>query len=249
MDKWLVWPKLRGRAALRLFCFPYAGSGASIYRSWEDGLPPQVHLCRVQLPGREGRLGEEPFTSLAPLLQILLQAVDPFLDLPFAFFGHSMGALIAFELARQLRRHKNKQPIHLFMSGRGAPQLQAKYQAVLNESEEGLVKRLRRLRWTPREILKNRELMQLILPTLRADYAVCDSYVYQVEEPLDCPLSVFGGEQDDKVSYDDLSAWREQTSGAFSIHILSGNHFFLHQSRVSLLRAIGEELGTLSKDG
>jgi medium-chain acyl-[acyl-carrier-protein] hydrolase len=246
-SRWLVWPNPVKQARLRLFCFPYAGSGASIYRSWEDSLPQDVHLCCVQPPGRENRLGEVPFTRLDPLLHALLQAVEPYLDMPFAFFGHSMGALVSYELTRRLRREKNVQPVCMFMSGRGAPHLPPKHAPSRNETEESLIRRLRRARGTPKEILKNRELMQLMLPTFRADYAICDSYVHKIEEPLDCPLSVFGGEQDYKVSMEELNAWREQTCGTFRLRILPGNHFFLRQSHATLLQAIDEDLDAVAR--
>jgi medium-chain acyl-[acyl-carrier-protein] hydrolase len=122
-DAWVLCPKPNPQARLRLFCFPYAGGGASRFRLWPDFLPPEVEVCAIQYPGREARLGESPFTQLSPLVQTLASALRLYLNLPFVFFGHSLGALACFELARQLRRQGQPEPLHLFVSGRRAPQV------------------------------------------------------------------------------------------------------------------------------
>lgn len=122
-NAWLGWPKPNPLAQMRLFCFPYAGGSAMIYRNWPDQLIGDVEVCSVNLPGRAKRLREQPFTKLSPLVRELVPAIRPFLDKPFAFFGHSMGALISFELARQLRHENAPAPAQLFLSGRNAPHL------------------------------------------------------------------------------------------------------------------------------
>lgn len=238
-DPWIASLRPKPAAALRLFCFPYAGGGASIFRGWAAALPPAVEVYPVQLPGRENRLRERPFTQISPLVEALADALRPYLDRPFAFWGHSMGALISLELARQLRREKGPDPVHLFVSAYSAPQIPPD-SAIHRLPEAAFVEELRRLKGTPEAVLQHAELMQLMLPLLRADFALVETYGYVHEDPLDCPISAFGGLEDDGVSYDDLMAWREQTRSAFKLRMFPGDHFFLHANRAQLLQVVSQ---------
>jgi medium-chain acyl-[acyl-carrier-protein] hydrolase len=241
-DSWIACRKPNPQARLRLFCFPYAGAGASIFRTWSDGLPADVEVCPVQIPGRGTRLMETPFTQLSPLVQALAQALAPLLDKPFAFFGHSLGALVGFELARQLRRQSGVQPVRLFVSADRAPQIPHRDRPIHALPEEEFLQELRRLNGIPGKVLEEAELMQIMLPVLRADFAVYETYVYSTEPPLDCPISTFGGLQDARVSRGDLEAWRDQTSGSFSLRMFPGDHFFLNTTQPLLLQALSQEL-------
>src|SRR5829696_5178398 len=147
---WLAYHKPNARAAVRLFCFPYAGSGALVYRSWLNELPKIVEVCPVQPPGRGGRIMEPCYTRLSQLVEDVMQDLLPYLDMPFAFFGHSMGALVSFELARRLRARHGLEPIHLFASGRGAPQLPPREPPSHNLPEPEFIEKLRTLNGTPR---------------------------------------------------------------------------------------------------
>jgi medium-chain acyl-[acyl-carrier-protein] hydrolase len=227
---------------LRLFCFPYAGGGASIFRTWSAGLPATIEVCPVQLPGRETRLKEAPYPHLPPLVQAMTQALMPSLDKPFAFFGHSMGALVSFALARQLCRQANLRPVHLFVSACSAPQFPLLCHALHTLPDPELIEELRRLNGTPQAALACPELMQLMLPILRADFAMCATYAYASEPPLDCPITVFGGMQDVAVRRERLQAWRFQTGAACAFHTLPGDHFFLHTAQLSLLSILAQEL-------
>jgi medium-chain acyl-[acyl-carrier-protein] hydrolase len=242
LDSWIAYRMPSPQARLRLFCFPYAGGGASIFRAWPEGLPADVEVCPVQLPGRGTRLMEPPFTRLPPLIQALAQALLPLLDKPFAFFGHSLGALVSFELARQLRRQHAVQPVCLFISADRAPQIPNRDPPIHSLPEGEFLVELRRLNGTPREVFEDEELMQIMLPLLRADFAVYETYGYSTEPPLNCPISAFGGLQDLRVSRGDLEAWRDQTSVAFSLRMFPGDHFFLNTTQPSLLAALSEEL-------
>jgi medium-chain acyl-[acyl-carrier-protein] hydrolase len=248
---WIVHSKPNPQATLRLFCFPYAGGSASLYRSWASNLMPQVDVCPVQMPGRETRMREAPFTRLEPLIQALATALRHSMDLPFAFFGHSMGGLISFELARHLRSAYGLQPAWLFISGHSAPQLSSTKSPIHQLPDPELLDALRQLNGTPKELLQHTELMQLVLPLLRADFAVCETYDYAPGESLACPISVFGGLEDHNVSREDLAAWREHTRGSFSLRMFPGDHFFLNSARLSILAAISEDfqqmLGQASK--
>ena len=241
-DAWIAFRKPNPQARLRLFCFPYAGAGAAIFRTWSGSLPDHVEVCPVQLPGRGTRLMEKPFTQLLPLVETLAQVLAPLLDRPFAFFGHSLGALAGFELARQIRRQSGVQPVRLFVSAARAPQIPHRDRPTYALPESEFLEELRRLNGTPGELLENAELMQIMIPVLRADFAVSQTFVYAAEPPLECGISGFGGVQDYRVTRDDLAAWRDQTSAAFSLQMFPGDHFFLHAAQPRVLQALSDVL-------
>lgn len=241
-NAWIFGARPNPQARFRLFCFPYAGGGASIFRSWLNGLPTEVEVLPVQLPGRENRLKEPLFDRFTSLIEALVAALQPYFTVPCAFFGHSMGALVSFELARQLRRQHGLLPVHLFASAYRAPQTPIVGPLLHTLPEPALVKMLLQLNGTKREILENDELRQFLLPILRADFAVCETYQYVHEEPLACPITTFGGLQDTRVNRYELAAWHEQTSSRFTQRMLPGDHFFLQSTRASLLQIIAQEL-------
>lgn len=243
---WVRPPQPNPQASLRLFCFPYAGGGASVYRLWPEALPAQVEVCPVQLPGREGRIQETAFARLVPLVQTLAQLLRPYLDIPFAFFGHSLGALICFELARQLRRQTGLSPVHLFVAACPAPQLPASDRPIHQLPEAAFVAELRRLNGTPELVLQDPDLLDLFLPLLRADFELYETYTYLAEAPFECPLSAFGGLRDQRVDRSALAAWREHTTGDFGLRMFPGDHFFLESSRWLLLQAVAQDLAQLS---
>jgi surfactin synthase thioesterase subunit len=242
---WLVIPRRNPSARLRLFCFSYAGGGTTMFRTWPDRLPHTIELCAVLLPGRESRLREAPFTQMATLVKTLAQVLGPHFGLPFAFWGHSLGAFISFELARQRRREQAPGPIQLFVSGAGAPQIKDPTPALHHLSEKEFVAELRRLKGTPDEVLAHPELMELMLPMLRADFTVYETYVYSHEEPLDCAISAVGGSHDPRVTEERVAAWRQQTTGPFQMQIVPGNHFFLHSQQELLLADLRRALQQL----
>lgn len=241
-NPWFTSLETKFQPRFRLFCFPYAGAGASVFHSWLENPLPEVEICPIQLPGRENRLGEPPFTQLKPLIQTLAIHLLPSLDIPFGFFGHSMGALLSFELARELRRQNWPCPVHLFVSGYRAPQLPDLEPPIHRLPDAKFKEALRRLKGTPDAVLQNPELMELFLPALRADFAVLETYLYAAQEPLNCPISVFGGLQDSKASQEQLAAWHDQTRSEFTLQMLPGNHFFLDELRQILVQAILSKL-------
>jgi medium-chain acyl-[acyl-carrier-protein] hydrolase len=238
---WLAKPKISNDATLRLFCFPYAGGGASIYRGWSAPLP-MVELLPVQLPGRETRLKEAPYSNARSLLRAMGQALLPYFDRPFCFFGHSMGALLAFELAREIRREYALSPRHIFVSGRRAPAVPLQNKIIHNLPQKDFIEKLRELNGTLPAALEHLELVQLLLPMLKADFAICETYEYKPEEPLNCGISAFGGLDDAHVKREHMEGWREQTTGEFKLRMLPGNHFFLHESQQVLLQILFREL-------
>lgn len=243
---WIVCPRPRPQAVLRLYCLPYAGGGAAGFHSWPDDLPEAVEIRCIQPPGRERRLWEPAFDRMAPLVNEALNALEHEFDGPFAFFGHSMGALIAFELARELRRRSAPQPLHLFASGYRAPHVQDSLPAVLALDDQAFVREVdRRYGAIPEEVRENRELMELLLPGLRNDISICETYRFQQDAPLECPIDVFGG-VDDHLEIPDLEAWREHTRGAFGLTMLPGDHFFLRTAHAEMMRVLSSKLAGLS---
>jgi medium-chain acyl-[acyl-carrier-protein] hydrolase len=185
---------------------------------------------------------ETPFIQLSLLVQTLAQVLVPLLNKPFAFFGHSLGALVGFELARQLRRQSGVQPVRLFVSADRAPQSPRRDRPIHALPEGEFMAELRRLNGIPGKVLEEAELMQMLLPVLRADFAVYETYTYSTEPPLNCPISTFGGLQDQRVSRGDLEAWRNQTNGSFSLRMFPGDHFFWNTTQPLLLQALSQEL-------
>jgi medium-chain acyl-[acyl-carrier-protein] hydrolase len=240
---WVKRSKPNPQARLGLFCFPHAGVGASIFRAWADHLPCEVEVCAVQLPGREDRLAETPFARMPQLIEPLARALGPCLqENPYAFFGHSMGAFVSFELARYLRKYHQTGPLRLFVAAQRAPQLPDLEPPVYALPDKEFIEELRRLNGTLVEILQNADVMEIALPLLRADFALVETYQYTAGDPLLCPISAFGGLNDEKVSRDKLDAWREQTRASFGLRMFPGNHFFFNRSQAELLQTVSYEL-------
>jgi len=243
-NAWFIWPQQRPLSPnLRIFCFPYAGGGASAFRVWPAHLPAEIEVCAVELPGHESRWVEPPITNISELVHILADILPAHSDVPLAFFGHSMGALIAFELARELRRRQQVSLEHLFVSGFRAPQLIDPAPLMHQMSESLFLQELRERYGTPDEIARDPELAELYLPVMRADFALCESYSYSQEDPFDFPISGFGGIEDPKINREQLQAWRAQTRGSFHFRVFPGGHFYLNStSRPLLLRVLGQQL-------
>ena len=242
---WLALLRRNTPARLRLFCFPYAGGNAALFRTWRSSLPSTVEVCPVHLPGRGPRLSEPPFTRLSSMVEALIPALRPHMDQPFAFFGHSMGALVAFETARLLRATYDLEPVHLFVSGSNPPQMPRCRRATYNLPDEQFIKELQRLNGTPQAVLEHSELLQFMMSVLRADFEVVETYSYVSGPPLSCGISVFGGLGDGETNRERLTPWREHTSGSFSLSMLPGDHFFLHTAESLLFRLISQKLHQL----
>ena len=243
--KWITCPRPVPAATLRLFCLPFAGGGASAYRLWPTALPSSIELCAVQLPGREDRYREPAFTSLVGLSRALSREMIPFLDKPFAFFGHSMGALVAFEVARALRHSSAPAPLAMFLAAYPAPHLPLARAPIHHLADANFIEEMRRMQGTPDAVLDNAELMAFLLPILRADFQACDTYRCPVEPPLECPFFIYGGSDDREVDSQALERWREQTAAAFTRRVFPGTHFFVQSHRDLLLDDIARQLAAL----
>lgn len=241
-NAWIYGARPNPKARRTLFCFSHAGAGAMVFRPWVALFPADIQVCPIQLPGRENRIREPLFTQFDLLIQALAEALRLYFTLPFAFFGHSMGALVSFGLAQHLRRQGEPLPERLFVSAYRAPQVPIQEPLLHQLSEADLVKVLLGLNGTRREVLENAELRRLLLPIMRADFAVCETYNHSFEAPLPCPISAFGGIQDSRVHRAELAAWREQTSSAFTLRMLPGDHFYIEQMQGPLIQLISHEL-------
>ncbi|CAN5545469.1 N/A [soil metagenome] len=240
---WFFRPKPRPAAQLRLFCFPYAGAGPSVFRGWADALPAEVDVLALQAPGREARLREPPLGDLSDLVARTAEQIQPYLDLPAVFFGHSMGALVAFELARRLAAGDGFSPRRLIVSGRRAPQLQEPEPPIRDLSDDDFVAEIRRrYNGIPDELMQHPDLLALLLPGLRADVAALEGYRYRSGEPLDCPVAAVGGADDPRATLAEIQGWREVTRGAFSVRLFPGGHFYLQSAHSRLLAFIGATL-------
>src|SRR6185437_2646257 len=186
---------------------PYAGGGASLFRTWPEELPPQIEICAIQPPGRESRFREPRFTSLPPLVEALDAAIDPFLQtMPFAFFGHSLGAITSFELTRTLRRRNGPMPSHLFASAHRAPQLAPRHLHLHDLPDDLFMQGLQTLKGIPAGVAENADLMEIMMPLLRADFGIAETYAYTPDAPLPTAISAFGGVMDEEVPRDDMAA-------------------------------------------
>lgn len=246
-ELWFHCFRQRAQPRWRLFCFPYSGGGTAIYRTWATHLPDAIEVWAAQLPGREKRLRETAFTDVPKLLAALGEALTPLLDRPVAFFGHSMGAWLCFELARFLRSVQAPQPQALFLSAQRAPSIPLRRAPIAQLPEPEFLNALRRFNGTPAELLEHAEFMQIMLPMLRADFALYESYTYHPEPPLTCPFTVFGGLQDFDVPREDLTPWRELTTAATTFRMVPGDHFFIKTAPGVVTQAVAQDLLRLGK--
>lgn len=237
---WLWLPARRPAAPLRLVCIPYAGGGAGIFRAWPASLP-DVEVAVVRLPGREARFTQPPFRDFGTLLDALAAEVALVRDRPLALFGHSLGGLLAFEVARRMSIDAGPGPVRLFVSGCRAPELFS-VQPTAQFLDAEFVEYLRTFNLLPDAASLQTDLLKLMLPTVRADFAVAESYRYQPGPPLGCAVHGYCGADDPHVVQETMTPWREQTSCAFTLELVPGSHFFLHSGEQRLLRSIDARL-------
>ncbi|HEX7772731.1 MAG TPA: alpha/beta fold hydrolase, partial [Pyrinomonadaceae bacterium] len=226
----------------RLFCFPYAGGSSAMFRQWGRELSREIELVPALLPGRELKLNEPAYTRIEPLVETLAREIIPFLDKPFAFFGHSMGSIISFELARRLRTEHRAEPDHLIVSGRRSPKVPRRDPYIHDLPDAEFFAELEQMKGTPREVLEHQELMEILTPMLRADFALCYNHDYIPGEPLRCPITVLGGLEDEATPRQDLEAWCAETTGNCQVHMLKGDHFFINQQHATIFPIIERAL-------
>ena len=232
------------RGAVRLLCLPYAGgAAAAVFRTWKTQLPPVAEVQPVELPGRATRLAEAPCRRIHELASSLVDGLQESREEPLALFGHSLGALLAFEVARELRRRGGPAPLHLFVSSRRGPRI-PEAEAPIHELPDSLFVELMQRRYyaIPEEVLREPELMQLLLPTLRADFEMLETYHYADEQPLECPITATGGLEDPRVPLEALEAWAHETTGAFRLQRFRGGHFYFREAHGELTQLVRRTL-------
>jgi len=222
----------------QLFLFPFAGGIAASFLGWQALLGPAVELHVAQLPGRGSRLFEPPLTDLDELVRRLADAVVERADRPFAFLGHSLGALLAFEVARALRRAGSAVPRAIWLSGAEGPRTRAIRRELHRLSDAGLIEALRAFGGTPAELLADPEMMELLLPGIRADFALAERYVYTPEPPLDVPIHLLLGDRDGLVDIARAEGWARESTRPVSRRVFPGDHFFVLAHRVAIAAAI-----------
>lgn len=243
-NPWLLHSQGAEPPACRIFCFPYAGGAASVFKAWPLHLPASWEVCAIQLPGRGFRLRERPQERLIPLARDVAAAIGDKLDLPFVFFGHSMGALLAFEVARQLRSLGATRPLHVVVSAHRPPDTPQGRRPIHDLPDADFLDELRRLDGFQDEILENFQVLELILPILRADVAACETYVFSPGESLDCPIFALAGSNDAEAPAGLAPGWARHTTGGFGMAVLPGGHFFLHSCLSQLTRLLTSRVRT-----
>ncbi len=241
---WIIIRKHRGTPKIKLFCFPYAGGGASVFREWPDLLPESIEVCAIQYPGRENRINETPVSRFETMVDELYNALLPAIDIPYAFFGHSMGAKLAFEVAKRLSLRAGKPPLCVFASGARAPHIPA-HDPIHHCGDAEFVASLRRYEGTPGAVLHNEELMSVFLPMLRADFILDETYVSSEAETLSCPIYAFAGESDNIAPPEEVRQWGKFTRGLFQMDTLRGDHFFIKALQSEVVGSIGKRLSRL----
>ena len=238
-SRWLSRPRPDPIAPLRLWCFPYAGAGAAAWHPWAAPLAGVADLVAIRLPGRENRLMEAPATRIEPLADALAAEIAPYSHEPYALCGHSLGALLAYETARRLRSAGRPAPVALIASGARAPHCPRNEPNLHGLPDDAFIGEVdRRYQGIPKELLANREFLDLFLPALRGDLAVFENYQHEPDEPLASPLLSMGGTEDPRVSRDQTLAWREQTSGEFEAEFFPGGHFFNQSSLTAVTKRV-----------
>ena len=228
---------------MRIFCFPYAGGGASVYRQWSEALPPNVEVCAVQPPGRENRISEPPISNVHELVMRILPGMAPLFDKPFIFFGYSTGALVAFELVRELEKQQMPLPENLIVAAARAPHI-PEPSPLHHLPEEAFFRELKRFSGTPEVILQNKELMAIYGPILRADLAIEETYVLEDDSPVNVPVCAFYGTEDQEAPEAVMAPWARYTTSEFRLLGFSGSHFFIKSAVEDVLGAVS---GVLSR--
>ncbi|MDT0265789.1 alpha/beta fold hydrolase [Streptomyces sp. DSM 44915] len=233
-------------APVRLVCFPHAGGSASFYHPVSAALTGDCDVVALQYPGRQDRRHEPNLTDLGELADHITPRVAPLFDRPVVFFGHSMGAILAFEVARRLRESGGHTPATLFASGRRAPSTR-RAENVHQRDDDGIVAEMKMMSGTDAKVLGDEELLRMVLPALRADYTAIETY-HPVRAAVDCPITALVGDADPKTTTEEAEAWRAHTTGAFQLHVFPGGHFYLSPRGAEVIAVVKEALRAATRE-
>lgn len=242
-NHWFICPRANPEAEIRLFLFPYAGAGPTAFNQWMSGFPDHVEIYIAHYPARGSRHHEHPIKQINTLAERFSQAIQPLVDKPFALLGHSLGGLVAFELAKQLRQQDLPKPQILFVSGCGAPHLPDPNPPIHGTSDSEFIQSLKELHGIPSELQDEPEALQFLLPILRADFEAVANYQCQpVASPLQIPILAFAGLDDPRVARERVEAWALHTDAGFRSYYCPGDHFFIHTCREAVIANVVSEL-------
>ncbi|HET8680974.1 MAG TPA: alpha/beta fold hydrolase [Micromonosporaceae bacterium] len=230
-------------STVRLVCFPHAGGSASFYFPVSAKMPPAIEVCAVQYPGRQDRRAEASIESIPVLADAISDAIRPLADCPLAFFGHSMGAVVAYEVALRMERDGAAPLVRLFASGRRAPS-RYRPEAVHQQGDQGIIAELRALSGPNTDMLGDPEMLEMILPAVRTDYRAIETYRHVPGQAVNCPIMVLVGDSDPRVTLDEAKAWAGHTTDPFDLRVFPGDHFYLIEQSQAVIQVLIEELAT-----
>jgi surfactin synthase thioesterase subunit len=244
MTDWFLRRSPRPHASMRLFAFPFAGAGASVFNAWHENLDRHIELLALQPPGRGARFGSPLVSTMTVMANLVVDAMRPFLDKPYAIFGHSIGALTAFEVVRTLRHRGLPGPTRLFASAKRAPHLPPLGPQIHGLPDADFIQAISAYEGMPPEVLADPDLLAVVTPILRSDFKMSESYRHEVEAPLDCDLSLFGSVRDPFVPAPDLQAWAPLVSGKVDCRMFAPGHFFVATHAQEVIAAVNETLAS-----
>ena len=248
MSNWFKKYSYTNNPKLRAFCFPYAGGSANIFSGWSDHLPSNIDLFAIQAPGRGRRFGEKAIECLETKVKTLFKEIIPYADVPFIFIGHSNGALVAFELARELQKSGNNNLKHIVLSAKRAPQLSDIRPPIHKLPQQEFIARLREYEFTPEEVLANEDFMEAFSPMLRADFSISETYHYIDTPKLESNATIFWGKHDKDVPFHDILQWKSVIEGHIDFVEFAEGHFFIHKQEQEFLKNINAIISQLSYD-
>ena len=229
---------------LRLFCFPHAGAGAALFRSWPEHLPHGVEVVCPCLPGRDARAAEAPLAEMAPLVRDLAHQIADLLDRPYALYGHSLGAFVAFDLAHELIRRGAPAPAQLLVSGQRGPSLPYDQTPIYQLPDDAFIAAVcRRHNAIPAAILADKAMLAYLTRLLRADFTLVEAFCYTAATRLTCRITAYGGVDDPMIGREQLAAWSQETVGGFNLRMVPGAHFFPQSHPAELLAQVSDDLG------
>lgn len=237
-NDWFMIFKPNSNASIRLFCFHHGGGSASIYRCWVKDIIDSVEIVAIQLPGREERYNEQLLNNINIIINELYLDFNEYTDKPFVLFGHSLGALVAFEFARALRRNGRPQPKHLIVSGAKAPQIPLESPNIHSLSDSEFIQELRKYNGVSQSMMENKELISVFLPAMKSDFCMYETYEYRNESPLSYPITALGGLDDETFRKENLIEWKIQTIDSFKYYFLPGNHFFIKSAHDKTIKIV-----------
>lgn len=240
-EKWVRRSHPAPNSRVRLVCLPHAGGSASFYFPMSRALAPAVEVLAIQYPGRQDRRHEPNIPSLPHLADQIFEAVRRLDDRPLALFGHSMGAVLAYEVALRMQDAGLPSPVRLFTSGRRAPSCERE-ERIHMESDDQMIAELRKLSGTSSAMLTDPELLEMIMPAIRSDYRAVETYRHVPGRKVDCPVTVITGDADPRVSVDEAAAWEDHTTGPTDLHVLPGGHFYLVDQSARVVELLAERL-------